>query len=189
MRPKEPTGEKKKRRTIGLSTAGVILVLAISASLLGGWAFADVVQTTNILEQGASYSISSQATANFPNPPTAQISTVPSGVSGCTGSTYNYPADTVHGGVNSVYVSGGNSCQPGSFAELIEFVSGATLQTETVQLTVFTSLGNGTAYSSTINLVTITNIPENLAQLWVYISYSTNGPPVSGIAGVSIVMA
>ena len=188
MRPKEPTGEKKKRRTIGLSTVAVILVLAISASMISGWAVAGLVNDTGVTQSGALYSISSEAAQAFPNPPSAQIASVPSGVSGCTGATIGYPANTVQGGTTNVYFSAGAPCSGGSFSELLEFSSPATINGATVVLTVYTSLGNGTVtYSPTTTINVNNGIPENPSFLWVYVIYGAL-PPVNGINGLEVVL-
>lgn len=183
--------ERRRRTTKGRRGYGIgVLVVACLVTSFGtSIAMAEVLTQTPLSQQLADYSVSSHASVDFPNAPTVNLTeTVTSGCYG-GGPAVTYPGAP---GVNYIDIENvrampaGENCTVGDQAEEFIWESPIALETESVKVEVFVTLGNVT-YSPTLDLNVTGGTATGQPYLWLYVDLGTT-IPAAGIDQLSVVM-
>jgi hypothetical protein len=182
--------ERQRKRLAGRpgirpKTVAISIGCAAILSLIGGMAFASVLTDLPVSQEASNYSASSAASPSFPNAPTLSLTTVPSGVSGCTSGPVSYPAGSATNYVAQVELAVGvSSCTGNDWAESWVWDSPATLPvTETVHVMISVELGATWYQADTIIGVTA-GTPGGTPVLAIYLDLGTTIPAITSMSAV-----
>jgi len=169
----------------------VILGLAVVGSMLGGMAFANVVQIQGLTQEGQSYSVSTQATPSFPSAPSVQLSTIPNTAwasGGCTGASIPYPGTAANNYEQFVFIGlNGTSCGIGDAVELFVFSSPANLpKSETVTISATVVIGD-LEYQAGTNVIVSGGSYPSAPELQIFLDVGKSLPAV-GIASLGLTL-